>query len=88
MKDDDLLQEVCKINAVQQIKASVESTLKCTAIVGVSTFVGGLLGGRIGLTLGNNYLRYLQDLKFSCYQLFKSYLTILVQSVPCKTCLL
>ncbi|XP_076757711.1 uncharacterized protein LOC143427444 [Xylocopa sonorina] len=51
-KTDELLHEVTKLDAVQRMKASARSTLKCGAIVGASTIIGGILGGRVGLTLG------------------------------------
>lgn len=49
---NDLLTEVLKLEAVQQMKASVRSAIKYGSIVGVSSIIGGILGGSKGLTIG------------------------------------
>ncbi|CAL7941740.1 unnamed protein product [Xylocopa violacea] len=49
---NDLLKEVSKLDSVQQMKASVQSAIKCGMLVGASTILGGILGGRVGLTIG------------------------------------
>ncbi|XP_043598971.1 protein C19orf12 homolog isoform X2 [Bombus pyrosoma] len=49
---DELLREVLQYPAVKNIKVTVNSCAKYAAIVGGSTFLGGIIAGPLGLALG------------------------------------
>ncbi|XP_048267845.1 protein C19orf12 homolog isoform X3 [Bombus terrestris] len=48
---DELLKEVLQYPAVQSMKVTVSSCGKYAVIIGGSAFLGGLIGGPIGLAL-------------------------------------
>lgn len=49
---NELLREVLRYPAIQNMKVTVNSSVKHAAIVGVSTFLGGIIAGPLGLALG------------------------------------
>lgn len=50
---DELLEEVLQYPAVQNMKVTVNSCGKYALIVGGSTFLGGVIGGPVGLAAGS-----------------------------------
>lgn len=72
----DLLMEVSKLTELQQVRVSLKESLKGAALAGVSTLVGGLLLGPIGLAIGIKLYTYSTNGQTSCNNIRKSFLWI------------
>lgn len=49
---DGLLEAVVKLEPVQRMKVCINTAMKYGVLVGATTFVSGILGGPMGLTIG------------------------------------
>ncbi|KZC12072.1 hypothetical protein WN55_03153 [Dufourea novaeangliae] len=52
LSEENVLQEVIKLDCVKKMKVSIHSSVKYGALVGVATAASGILGGPIGLAIG------------------------------------
>lgn len=59
MSTTELLDKICEISAIKEMRVTVKMTTQCAVFAAGSTFVGGLVAGPIGILLGNKYVLFL-----------------------------
>lgn len=51
-RKDDIIKLCCEISANKKVKAAFKNSAKGAAVAGGTAFVGGLVGGPVGIAVG------------------------------------
>lgn len=60
---DDVMRLCCEISAHDEIKVAVKNSAKGAMVAGGTAFVGGLLGGPVGIAAGKHLGKHKMFLK-------------------------